>query len=566
MRFLKTLAMIAIMLLVLACSQTRPKQGLGPMGAETQTPTPTQFVPPVDTGESPAALNCAVLEADRVARNIRSVNRFGLEQSVAIVEGTLGISRLIGTQIYAPFTMTKVHLGWHFLAGMIVMVPIDAHVRDSAHYAEPWIIGVTQGHPVDWDQAEYPYWGVPLVIISALESADYADQLRYQTWGTPHVAVVKIVEQTDERTTFDVIATLKGTFPKQFSANWYQRWGISYPGPSEETYILSARALTDYEQGKVTIASITDFRPHTEASLATARSVLFGSPLYDAAAIAPFKVSYLDSVRIHQAPLVVTSVISGWSDECCTGAGGTLFSNQIHRWLRGSHKSAVFLYGGHGYYGEETCGDRFIYGLRDLVATESGKVDFSCLTYPNGSSYGPDYANAMTSPVVIRLPFSDETLARVETWVAASPPVYRLFAAGVDPASLQQNFANAPWSKPLDAATAYLTATDLVLFTVTDVTLHSDHTVVSISTTFSPYEFAHQTQHSLKLAFRCGNTNLTEVGKRWIGAFAFPDRGNSPSQTQPFERAFLIPGSLVPEWAISGALGGKLGHFLPYYP
>ena len=381
--------------------------------------------------------------------------------------------------------------------------------------------------------------------------------------------MVRIVAQDEYRTTFEVIDALSGTFPVTFEDNWYASWGLPYPGISEgdERWIVSVFGLTEYPDD-VTLGTVHDIRPATDEHLAAVNAALVsGVPLLDREHLAGVRDGVREGIRFHHAPWVVSSVVSGMAMECCTGAGGTFIQHEISEALRGAEVPARFVTGGHGYYGEEDCGDAFLHGVESLVdPAEHMETPFDCLEYPDRDSWDA-YGASILSGTSVRLPATAKTRARVDQWLAASAPLYQLYHPDteVPPEALEQDARNAPWSLPMDAVEAYLTATHIVLLEVEEVAYDPalDAQRVLFSTTFSIHEYDHLERYTIKLVFRCGDPRLLEVGSRWIGGLVLVDPFFYGAEDEPvLDRSFLVPGALVPEEELNFQLESTLANAL----
>ena len=524
-------------------------------GADTTAP-----VPPAICEQSAEALTAA---------NLRALRRFALHEAEAIIEGRLGAPKTVQDWEYAPLTIETVHYGWGFLAGTEVMIPLRGAQAEGLPSDEPRVIALSQSRPSPWDGDDRPQWSNPLAILSADEAAEHEDQIGYKAHLTDHVAVVRVVEQDEYRTTFEVVDALKGTFPQRFSDNWYADWGLPYPPPATddgELWIASTLGLTEYEDGAVVIGSVYDLRPATDEHLARVMDALaHPDERFSRDAIAARRDEVLTAYRFHLAPRVVAAVVSGMAEECCTGAGGTFVQHDVHEVLRGDDLPPRFITGGHGYYGDEVCGDAYLHGLGDVI--DPGPVvgePFDCLQYPD-TGWWDAYGPAIGSAAQIRLPTSDEGRARVEAWLAAAPPLLQLHDAQADPpgAAPEEVSDGTPWSTPMDAAEAFLVATHHVLITIEEVSGgDGEPWRVRFSTTLSRHEYDHLTRYEFALRFTCGDERLLAPGTRWIAPLVMLDPVTYyPEYVPDPGRGFLLPGVLVPEEAMSDQLASDLEHF-----
>ena len=430
------------------------------------------------------------------------------------------------------------------------------------------MVAFSQHHPSTWEQDERPAWGNVLALVPETEIDAFNEVIGYRTEAASMVAVVRIVDQDEYRTTFEVVDALAGTFPATFQDNWYASWALPYPGVSEEElWIVSVFGLTEYPDD-VILGTVHDLRSATPAQLSAVKAVLAApSPLYDREQLRTTRDELLAGIRFHHSPWVVSSVVSGLAMECCTGAGGTFIQHDISETLGGADTPPRFVTGGHGYYGEEDCGDPFLHGLSDLVdPSEHMEAPFDCLEYPamdSWDAYGPPIGSVVTA----RLQTTAASRAKVEGWLAASTPLYHLCPpkAEVPGQSLEQNPQNAPWSLPKDAAEAFMTATHIVLLEIDEVTYNDELASYEVifSTTFSTHEYDHLQRYAVKLAFRCGDPRLLEPASRWIGGLVLVDPWYFGSEEGPdLSRSFLIPGALVPESEMSAQLESDLAYYL----
>jgi len=407
------------------------------------------------------------------------------------------------------------------------------------------------------------------------EKEDFTDAIAYRSEHTQLVAVVRIVAQDEYRTTFEVVDALEGTWPASFQDNWYASWELPYPAPAseegddeDERWIASVYGLTEYpddEAGSSHIGSVYDFRPATPAAIAAVKeSVAHPAITWDVESLVARRDNYAESLRFRMAPIVVSSVVTGFADECCTGAGGTFVAHEIREVLQGDTDISRFVTGGHAYYGGEDCGDGFLYGFGELVdPAEMGSEDFDCRHYPDGSWWPAEQAQLLSSTDV-RLPSTDANRSQIDDLLRASLPLYQLRpedAPGLPPNL--QDASRAPWSLPLRGIESFFVATHIALFQVEEVTTDDEtgaHDVL-ISTTWSLHEYDHLERFRARLRFSCGDERLLLQGSRWIGGFVLLDSWYAPNLPE-LERGFLVPGALVPEWTFTSPLSNELWSLL----
>jgi hypothetical protein len=503
---------------------------------------------------------CTLLETDWSSENTASVRKFALHKATAIIEGTFGEAWLEENQKAYLFTVEKVHYGWHFLEGTEFVIPLPDTTPDAAPGTR-WILALSNNHPSLWDAYDIPAWSNILTMIPESESEQYEEYIQYRANATTHVAVVNIIEQTEERTTFQVIDALKGTFPETFMDNWYHSWNLPYPPVEEDEdglWIASLSGLTEYPDG-IVLGSVIDFRPATKETLTKVKDTLVNPVnLFATDALSAQRADYHTGYRFQYSPLVVSSLVTGLAGECCTGAGGMYVSHDIIDIYRGIPEPSWFVTGGHGYYGEEDCGDAFLHGMSAQFVPENiTDIDFDCLQYPGRDSWNS--MEPLESATSVRLPVTGDNTAKVRTWVDAASPVYKLYNPEEDVESDSQAFSTAPWSEPLDAVTALLFATDLILFTIETVTWHEERGNYEIlaTTTWSLHEYEHLEVYQFKLVFTCGDPRLLQEGSRWITGIVsfFPWFALQPPEIP--SQAFLIPGALLPESEIPPQLANE---------
>lgn len=513
---------------------------------------------------------CAAWSEDLSAANLASLNRFGLSQGLAVVSGSFGEPVELQYDTYAPFSVDTVHYGWSFLAGVEVMIRIHPELVGNLPESDKWTVALSQDHPTPWEQDYRPVWGNALAVVPQAQSADLSEAMGYRTLATTMVAVVRIADQDEYRTTFEVIDALQGTFPATFQDNWYESWGLPYPGVSdaqEETWIVSIHGLNEYPDD-VVLGSVYDFRPATPEHLAVVKAEL-ASPYapYDVLKLRERRDELLTGLLFYHSPAVVSSVVTGLAMECCTGAGGTYVEHEVTEVLRGADIPPRIVIGGHAYYGEEACGDPFLYAFSTVVDPyQYMESPFNCLEYPDMISWDA-FGPPIESGFAVRLPTTEGNRASVDAWLASSSPLYQLHPpdASVPVKALDQNPMNSPWSQPRDAVEAFVSATHIALIQIDEVTWNDQikaHEVI-FSTTFSTHEYDHLERYSVKLSFSCGDPRLLEIGSRWIGGLILVDPwmfgiGEGPD----LSRGYLIPGALVPESALTDQLGNNLAYFL----
>jgi hypothetical protein len=75
-------------------------------------------------------------------------------------------------------------------------------------------------------------------------------------------------------------------------------------------------------------------------------------------------------------------------------------------------------------------------------------------------------------------------------------------------------------------------------------------------------EYEHLPRHLVKVAFRCGDSRLRVPGARWVAPLVLLDPWSwTAGDPPPLDRAFLIPGVLLPESEVGPQLEASLAHF-----
>jgi len=496
---------------------------------------------------------------------LAAVRAFGLRRSAAVLEGTFSAATRVGEEWFAPFHVETVRYGLSFLAGMDVAVPFP-EAPEASLAGSRQVLGLSGSYPSDWGRTELPVWSNLLTMVPEAELSGYASQLGYRSDLTSHVAVVRIVAQDGYRTTFEVLDALRGTFPGTFQDNWYASWGLPWPGVSEEVWIASVSGLTEYPPDGDLVGTVIDLRPASPEALAEVKAALATpSDPFAAGGLRALRDEYRTGFLFHTSEVVVSSLVTGLAEECCTGAGGTYVSNEVSEVFRGDAVPGRFVIGGHAYYGDEDCGDAHLAGLAGIVDPVAlAEDDFDCLEYPLTDMW--EAWVPLESPVRVRLPFSPAARDAVAGWVKAAPPVYRLHQPDsvIDPDEVAQDGDIAPWSMPLDPLAALMVASRFVLFTVQEVSYDAGtelHTVL-VSTTFSTAEYEHLEVHEAKLVFHCGDPRLLQEGARWVGGLVMLDDWSYGGEPPDLARTFLVPGALLPEAAMTPQIENAMALFL----
>ena len=508
-----------------------------------------------DTTELPT--QCTPWEGNLEASNRTSVREFGFRHSTAVVVGTMGETVMVGDQPYAPLLIESVTYGWTFLVGAKGLVPLAPGL--TVPPGTRWAVGVSQSHPVPWEQHPTMYFGNVVTMAPLEDTQKLSESMGYRAHGTAVVAVVRVSAQDEYRTTFEVVETLRGEPPASFQDNWYADWGLTYPAKSDELFIASANGVWEVPGGDQ-VGSVIDWRPATEAYLAEVKAAIAADD--EEAKKAALKASHealVRSYRFQRARFVVSAVVTGLADECCTGAGGTYVGYEAKEVLRGEEVPKDFILGGHAYYGPERCGDALLLGLDAFGDGPTAGEPFTC----NEPAFVPSLESAWGHA---RLEATADNRVTVGHWVDAPPPLFQLYAVDepVGPENVAQTAADLPWSPRFDAAEAFHMSTEIILLTVDKVTSKEGHYhEVLFTTTYSRYEYEHLEKHQVKLAFSCGDDRLLTVGSRWVAPMLRLEAVTyQPGEPPDPSRGFLIPGVLLPESEMTDQLANYLVQYL----
>lgn len=529
-----------LLLLVAAASGCDPLHRPTPAN---ETSAPVVEIPR-DAGATPSGA-CDAQSQTSTQDALRSLWRFGLRESVSVVTATLESTAMDQDGMHGTLLVEDVHRGLAFLRGERVTTLIEPGAVDGRMLPARFVLGVTNATPTHWDGSAIPWLGLVLAMVPAEEVAAFSDVTGYLAQA-PHIAVVRVVRREASRIAFEIVDALRGTFPTEVSINLDERAGLAYPSPSDALHIVSISGLSEIPAAQLWLGTVDDWRPATAENLSLVREAIAQPQVSDVETLRRQRERYLTGFRFHVAPFVASSVVTGLAEECCTNAGGTFVAHDVTEVLRGA-PSGRFILGGHAYYGGEQCGDGFLVGLASVASTAPANAEggFDCVS---GANAWPAWQEDIVSPLTVRLPLSDENLGAVRGWLDASPPVYRLLSVDSDDAPAQSD--NAPWSIPVDTADAFILATGNILFTVDDVRTEGEVSIIRITTTLSRYEYEWLPRHTFNIAFRCGDARLLERGSRWVAAIVSLDVDGT--------QAFIIPGSIVPEYAVTDALAQSL--------
>ncbi len=500
---------------------------------------PPDLTDPTDTSKPATEPLCG---QDRTAANVASLRFLGLETAVSVVAGTIGekVERNPG-EWYVPLLVETVYYGWTFLVGSESRIPLPKGMDLPA--GSRVVVGLSQNHPAIWDIGGPSYWS----NVTAMMPLSDAPAAGLGWRDAPLVAVVKITALDSHRATFEVVTKVRGEWPvTTFQDNWYAEWGAAYPAPDANFhYLASVSELGQYPApgGGITyLGSILDFRPSSDELVARASA---GVPKTDLAALVEERDQLHRAWRLKRSKNVVTGRVTGLASECCTGAGGTYIRYDRTEVLAGDAPPS-FVLGGHGYYGTEACGDDYLVAPSAWSEGPLMGEPFSCEVHD-----GPD----SMIPWELQLPATADVVAEVKAWLAGAPPLLQLHPEGAALPGAEPA-ADLPWARIRDASDAFSMATHISLIVVKAVDAVDGGHRVTLETTWSPYEYDHLVRYTVSLAFKCGDERLLEVGSRWLAPVVMLDP--TFQGTPDPEQAFIIPGALVPEWALSDQLRNTL--------
>jgi hypothetical protein len=450
--------------------------------------------------------------------NEEEADRLGLALSNVILEGRFGAD---------GFAIEHVHTGPTFLEGTTVAIEMDGESSDGIT-----VIGLSDTLPTYDAASGRTAWYRSLALISAAGRDRYADFLTYRAEHTPDIAVVELIAQDEDQTTMRAVEWIAGEQrPQDLVINWPRRNpGTRFPAVSNARYLASFQYVTFYESVGKWGASLVDFRAETTAARAQVEAAVRDvSPSFDHAALHTFAKTYETSWKLNRAPVVLATRVSGRSEECCSGAGGTFVRHDLVQDLRGVERSEqTLIRGGHAYYSDEQCGDAYVMGLDAIPTTKSDT--FSC----DGLSVSELPTYSESGRIVVELedtPAHREDVGRWHTVYEVAMP--DLFADN----------APRPWSVPLSLERA-LTAGTLSWIRISSVTPFQEGFEVMFETTLDLRRYDTSTIYSGKLVFNCGDPRLLVEGSEWLAPLAFS--GYPQAVGVMPEGLFLIPGVLLP--------------------
>jgi hypothetical protein len=419
------------------------------------------------------------------------------------------------------------------------------------------IAGFVQTHPLVDKIPSLPVWDQPRALLPK-ESPVAAELLGFHAWNTPNVAVVRVDEVLDGGFRLASVESLRGALPASFVVSVSELWpplGLS----SGSTWIGGFSELLTTPTGGTPSATLLELRPNTTDERATVtRALQTLEPTGFATRYqAGLDQAKADAIRLrlgwlyNQADRVAALEVTGIGNECCTDAGGIFHASSVVEMLHGQALAGQVLTGGHAYYKQKACGDRFLYafgspiGLADGVGLDcQGKVSVS---------------EQPGSKVLHELAATADNLALARQWVASAPPLLRLYPVGsiFPPAAMDLPTGLALWSTPVSALTAIMAGTPAV-FTITNVSElvpppqplgERASYVVRMRTPFYVSELSHLELREVDVAFTCADPRLLVAGTRWIGAVIGIGVVSASTVADPLAQGqlFLAPGLMLPE-------------------
>ncbi|MDA3863966.1 MAG: hypothetical protein PF689_08900 [Deltaproteobacteria bacterium] len=472
--------------------------------------------------------------------NYLEINKIGIGISHTITEGILSDSTEINGQLYRFYEVVKVYNGLTFIEGLKCWIPFDTNESYSQSEGS-FVIGFYGNKlPTISDDLDELVWHGKGIIIPSEDKDESLLGIKLNEKSL--IAIVTISDQNESFTTFNLIESVQGNFPDSFSTTWsHSVFPVNYPVPSSKEYIVTFEYLNDTEPYN---GSVSDFRENNVENYNMVISSLNNPIVYwNTDEIASFSEYYKTGWSFNYAKYSYYTTVTGRADECCTGAGGTFISHSVDTFLNGSSNADKIVLGGHGYYGTESCSDQYIIASSSMGNSDQFE-EFLCsnspLVYDNNVEY----------------PFSPENLTKIEDnienrelvdiWINSEPPVLRLH-------SIEEsiNYANLPGNGIFSEAVSIAKAVNIAspsLFTVEDVITHKNPAwyEVTLSTTFSLYQFEHLKLHNIKIAFKCGDSRLLQKGKELVGFFVFDNPNLLNENIVDYSSGFIIPGAFLP--------------------
>lgn len=531
-----------------------PARDASPAGAAT---APTDIDPPVggdtpgltqDEDQNAAAAFCALLAEDRTEQNLLAIRRLGLELSSVRVEGRLGAPTTTEAGLAAPLEIEKVWLGPTFLEGSRTLVMLDPAETAGLELPGTFIVGFgTQSagvggnvYPQRAAPGGMPWWESEVIIPSA-ERDRFSDLLRYEIAGEPLVAVVQVGTPDIEPARLLRVRTLVGDVPDLITVPWDRSvFDANFPGPGPRNYLATFSALGAQGSNGLRSGTLLDFRPYdAEVRAMAERALAAPPPERDVAALIEAAEAYRTGWWVHRAPVVVATQISGIAHECCTGAGGTYFAHDVVRDFWGTSGVSRLMLGGHAYFSDEPCGERFIFAIRGLEDASPAEPasSFAC----GAPSAWPFVSSSLRVPEVLaRFIDSDATRANVERWLRSPEPRQLLRRAG-DTRPPFALGAHAIWSQPLSLEEA-LVAAPLTWLNVVGASAEDGSRIIIETSFYSARE--DRAPQRFELDAECLDPLLSRGGE-WLVPLVVDDPTEAILSMNE-ENAFLIPGVVLP--------------------
>ncbi|MBN2574459.1 MAG: hypothetical protein JXP73_07825 [Deltaproteobacteria bacterium] len=491
---------------------------------------------------------CEMWQTRASAQDTLDLQQLALFQAGTVLEGTLGSFVESGDSSYALFSVDRIRAGIRSYEGLATAIRIDRPLYDRLGEGTRVIAGFRQPHPWLDRNLALPIWDRPQALL-AQSSTVAAELLAFHAWNTPNVAVVRVEELLDGGMTFALVESLRGDLPAGLVVSVSSYWpplgaavGSTWIGGFGEALKTTSGALPS--------ATLLDLRPDTpEERAAVASALATLEPTGFAARYqAGLEQAEADAVRLrrgwiyNRADVVAALEVTGIGMECCTNAGGIFHASAVLEVLHGPTPAGQVLTGGHGYYGQKECGDRFLYAFASPVVLADG-LGLDCQGQADAGE-GPG------SKVLHELPATADNLALARHWVSSAPPLLRLYPAGgeIPPEAFAPPAGIALWSTPVSPLTAVMAGTPVVL-TVASATKHAEGYVVGVRTPFYTAELSHLEQREVEMAFACADPRLLQVGTRWIGSVVGTEVVHPNAVAGPLEQGhlWLVPGLLLPE-------------------
>lgn len=514
-----------------------------PVGATAPTDIDEPVGGDVTPGEGPnaAAELCALLEQDRTEQNLLALRRLGLELSGVRVEGRLGAPITTADGLFAPLDLDKVWLGPTFLEGSRTLVELDPAESAGLELPGRYILGFAPtAYPRRNPAGGLPSWESEVIIPSA-ERDSFSDLLRYEIRGEPLVAVVQVGTPDGEPARLLRVRTLAGEVPDFVAVQWDRAvFDADFPEPGARNYLATFASIHSLGPTDLSPAALLDFRPYDAEARAMAERALAAPVERDVVGLREAAQAYRTGWRIHRAPVVVATRISGIAHECCTGAGGTFFAHDVVRDFRGTSGGLRLMLGGHDYFSDEQCGDGFVFALRGLEEASPAEPgsSFACgasTTWPSLSSY------LRVPEIQARLVDSEATRTNVERWLRSPEPRQLLRRAG-DTRPPFGLGAHAVWSQPMSLEQA-LVAAPLIWVNVVGASAE-DGARITVETSFSPGPSAHLPLQRFEIDAECLDPRLLRAGE-WLVPLVVDEAADAKSSGDE-DNAFLIPGVVLP--------------------